>query len=106
MRSLNWNQKKTISDGTAGGVEENSITFPYCKEYIDESVYLTEDEIESGLIQYMEEEHQIIEGAAGTAIAALIKKRSFLKNKKVGVILCGANINTQTLGVLLRNKKG
>lgn len=112
LQSINQNEilklesKKTISDGTAGGVEENSITFPYCKEYIDESVYLTEDEIESGLIQYMEEEHQIIEGAAGTAIAALIKKRSFLKNKKVGVILCGANINTQTLGVLLRNKKG
>ena len=96
---------ETISDGTAGGVEEDSITFPLCKEYIDESVYVTEEEIKSGLIQYMEAEHQMIEGAAGAAIATLIKKRSFLKNKTVGVILCGGNINSKVLGGLIRNEK-
>lgn len=100
---LDLKSKQTISDGTAGGVENNSITFPLCKQYIDESIYVSEEEIKAGLIQYMETEHQMIEGSAGTAIAALVKKRSFLKNKRVGVILCGANINTQTLGKLLGN---
>ena len=103
---LDLESRKTISDGTAGGVEKNSITFPLCKEYIDESVYVTEEEIKSGLIEYMETEHQMIEGAAGAAIAALNKKRDFLKNKRVGVILCGANINIKTLGQVLKNNNG
>lgn len=102
---LDLESLETISDGTAGGVEEDSITFPLCKEYIDESVYVTEEEIKSGLILYMEAEHQMIEGAAGAAIATLIKKRSFLKNKTVGVILCGGNINSKVLGGLIRNEK-
>ena len=37
----------TISDGTAGGVEEGSITFDYCQNFVDHSILLSEQEIES-----------------------------------------------------------
>jgi threonine dehydratase len=100
---LNLESKKTISDGTAGGVERNAVTFSLCKKYIDESVYLTEEEIKSGLIQYMDSEHQFIEGAAATAVAALIKNKSSFVNKRVGVILCGSNIGIEKLVEILKN---
>ena len=37
--------KPTLSDGTAGGVELDSVTFPICQQIIDETALLTENEI-------------------------------------------------------------
>ena len=94
---LDLESEPTISDGTAGGVEDNSITFSLCQELIDESVFVTEIEIKNAMVEYMEKEHQLVEGAAGTAIAALKQKRKFLKGKRVGVVVCGGNISMDTL---------
>jgi threonine dehydratase len=63
----------TISDGTAGGVEEGSITLPLCTELVDERVLVAEPEICSALRFMIDTEHQLIEGAAAMAIAAGLK---------------------------------
>jgi threonine dehydratase len=95
------NPKPTISDGTAGGVEEGSITFDYCQNFVDHSILLSEKEIEEGLIHILEKERVLVEGAAGTSVAALIKMKNFLKGKKVGIILCGKNISMDVLRRIL-----
>ena len=100
-RVLDLESRSTLSDGTAGGVEENSITFPICSNVIDESVLVTENEIKNAMITYMEKEHQLLEGAAGTAVAALIKKKDNLHGKRVGVIICGGNISLDTVREIL-----
>ena len=94
---LDLESKPTLSDGTAGGVEENTITFPVCCEVIDESVLVTEDEIKEAMVLYIEKEHQLLEGAAGTAVAALLKKKADLKGLRVGVVICGGNISLDTV---------
>jgi len=94
---LNLESLPTLSDGTAGGVEKDSITFPLCSGLIDEAVLLTEEEIKKAMVLYMEHENQILEGAAGTAVAALIKKQVELKGKRVAVVICGGNISLDTL---------
>ena len=98
---LDLESKPTLSDGTAGGVEENSITFSICCDVIDESVFVTEDEIKRAMLTYMDKEHQLLEGAAGTAVATLIKKKNDLKGKRVGVVICGGNISLDTVRDLL-----
>ena len=50
---------------------------------------------------YMKHEHQLIEGAAGTAVAALIKKKEDLKGKNVGVVICGGNISLDIIRSIL-----
>jgi threonine dehydratase len=100
-RVLDLESSSTLSDGTAGGVEENSITFPVCCNVIDESVLVTENEIKNAMITYMEKEHQLLEGAAGTAVAALIKKKDDLHGKRVGVVICGGNISLDTVREIL-----
>ena len=100
-RVLDLKSKPTLSDGTAGGIEENSITFPICCNVIDESVLVTENEIKNAMITYMEKEHQLLEGAAGTAVAALIKKKDDLHGKRVGVVICGGNISLDTVREIL-----
>lgn len=91
----------TISDGTAGGVEEGSITFEMCQKFVDHTVLLTEDQINNGIIQLMEKERVLVEGAAGTAIAALIKMKDQLKGKRVGIVICGRNISLDVLRKIL-----
>ena len=53
------------------------------------------------MITYMEKEHQLLEGAAGTAVAALIKKKDDLHGKRVGVVICGGNISLDTVREIL-----
>ena len=91
----------TISDGTAGGVEEGSITFDYCQDFVDHSVLLTEEEIKAGILHMIEKERILVEGAAGTSVAALIKMKEYLKNKRVGLIVCGKNISLDVLQKIL-----
>ena len=87
----------TLSDGTAGGVEQESITFPLCCKLVDETILISEKEIRDAMVLYIENEHQLLEGAAGTAVAALIKMKDKLKGKRIGVVICGGNIAIDTL---------
>ena len=86
----------TLSDGSAGGVEEGSITFPYCQQVIDRRVLVTEQEIASAVRRTAETERFMIEGAAGVALAAALKTAPIYSGKKIAVVLCGRNIALST----------
>ena len=100
-RILDLPSKQTLSDSTAGGVEEGSITFDICKEIIDYFVLVTEKDIASGIRTAINDDHQLIEGSAGAAIAALFKRKKTLIGKRVVIIICGGNINSTTLHKVL-----
>ena len=87
----------TLSDGTAGGVEPGSITFPLCRDFVDTYVSVTEEEIADSLRTFMGTQHMLIEGAAAVAIAAFLKEAEAYRGKSVAIVLCGANIDLQTL---------
>ena len=91
----------TLSDGTAGGVEPDAVTFPICQEVIDETVLVTEAEIREGVLSLIEKQHQLVEGAAGTAMAALMIKKEELQGQRVGLVVCGGNISIATLQEIL-----
>ena len=99
---INSESKETLSDGSAGGVEEGSITHKICKKYIDTTCLVTEDEIASQIIQTIDNEKIIIEGAAAVAIASYLKIRDELKGlKNIAIIICGGNIGINTLKSIL-----
>ena len=98
---LDLESKPTLSDGTAGGVEKESITFPICKDNIDETVLVSETEIKNAMISFIENERLLLEGAAGTAVATLIKMKDKLKGKRVGVIICGGNVSLDVIKNIL-----
>ena len=98
---LDLDSKPTLSDGTAGGVEQDSITFPICKDNIDETVLVSETEIKNAMISFIENERLLLEGAAGTAVATLIKMKDKLKGKRVGVVICGGNVSLDIIKNIL-----
>ena len=87
----------TLSDGTAGGIEPGSITFDLCKELVDDYVLIDEPEIAAAMRTFMDSQHQLIEGAAGVAIAAMLANAADLKGRKVVILVCGANISRESL---------
>lgn len=87
----------TLSDGTAGGVEEGSITFPLCQDHVDHFVLATEEEIRGAMRWIIGKHHMLVEGAAGVAVAALLKEPQRYAGRKVVVLLCGANVGMETL---------
>jgi threonine dehydratase len=91
----------TISDGTAGGIEPDAITFPLCTELVDEWVLVSEERICEALRLTIDTEHQLIEGAAATAVAAAIEIGRAQRNQTIAVVSCGANISTSTLRTAL-----
>ena len=87
----------TLSDGTAGGIEKDSITFPLNQAIVDEFVIVDEAEIAAAMRGYMEHEDETIEGAAGVAVAALLKQREAVRGKTAVVVICGGNISEEKL---------
>ena len=100
-RVLDLESLPTLSDGTAGGVEPDAITFSICQDVIDETVLVTEVQIRDGALSLIEKQHQLVEGAAGTAMAALMIKKEELKGQRVGLVVCGGNISINTLQEIL-----
>lgn len=96
-------ETETISDGTAGPVEPGSITLAYCQQFIDKHVLVTEKEIFRAMKLIAEHERWIVEGAAGVALAGLLKTAEFYKNKKIGVVLCGRNILLEQFLTSMKN---
>jgi threonine dehydratase len=91
----------TLSDGTAGGVEAGSITYPLCRDLVDAYETVSEAEIADHLRQFMVAHHQLIEGSAAVPIAALLKRRDEFTGQNVVIVLCGANIDLETLKSIL-----
>lgn len=87
----------TISDGTAGGIEDDALTFPLNQAVVDDWVTVDEDQIAAAMRRYFESEDGVIEGAAGVAVAAMLQRREAIAGKKVAVVICGGNITEETL---------
>jgi threonine dehydratase len=89
-------ESPTLSDGTAGAVEPGSITFPICQSVIDQTVTVTESQIASAMRSIAAAERWIVEGAAGVALAGLVKLAHDYAGRTVAVVLCGRNVALET----------
>ena len=88
----------TVADGCAVKTA-GSLTFEFCKKYLDEIITVNEMEIMSALLSLIEKHKLIAEGAGVLSLAALNKLN--LKNKKVVAIVSGGNIDISTLSGLI-----
>jgi len=90
-------EKPTLSDGTAGGIDHDAITFEICKTLIDDYMLVSEDEILSAMRLVLKEHHQVIEGSAGVSVASILKLQGQFQEKKVVAIICGGNVSESVL---------
>jgi len=93
----------TMSDGTAGGIEDECITFPWCKQLVDEWVLVSEPDIKSAWLQLLRDEHLLVEGSAALTLAAMKQRQSQAQN--VALLLCGRNISFEKVKTYVTNDK-
>ena len=88
----------TVADGCAVKTA-GTLTFEFCKKYLDEIITVNEMEIMSALLSLIEKHKLIAEGAGVLSLAALSKLN--FRNKKVVAIVSGGNIDISTLSGLI-----
>ena len=94
-RVVEMDSKATLSDGTAGGIEPDSLTFDLCQQLVDEFIVVGEDEIALAMRDYESNEGERVEGAAGVAVAAARKHAGPCTGDTV-IVICGGNVSDAT----------
>lgn len=90
----------TLSDSTAGGVEPGAITLPWCAALVDRFVDVEEPAIAAAMLATLTQQHLLIEGAAGVAVAGCLADARG-RGRRAAVIVCGGNLPLATLRSLL-----
>jgi threonine dehydratase len=90
-------EQPTLSESTAGNIEPDSVTLEYCRDTIDRSVLVSEDEILAAMRLMLETEHWLIEGAAAVAVAAYLKEAQSSEGRKAAIVICGRNLSPEAL---------
>ncbi|MBN2430528.1 MAG: threonine/serine dehydratase [Acidobacteria bacterium] len=91
----------TLSDGTAGGMEPEAITFPVCQSVVDDCILVTEEEIAAAIRLMVERHHLLVEGGAALTVAALCQQPQRFHNQTVALIISGARISLDVLRRIL-----
>ena len=80
------------------------FSFAVCKKFIDEIVTVSDDEICAAMVILQEETKLAVEPAAAATLSALIGPlRDKLCNMKIGLLMCGANIDTISYSKLIES---
>jgi len=92
----------TIAEGIAVK-RPGLLTAAICKALVDDIFVVGEDAIEHALAVILEIEKTVIEGAAAAGFAALLAHAVRFKDRQVGIVLSGGNIDMRLLSnVILR----
>jgi threonine dehydratase len=86
---------KTIADGLRTSLGD--VTFPVIQKHVHEIVRVSEEEIINAMKLIWERMKIVAEPSSAVALAALIQKSAELKNKKIGIIVSGGNVNLSSL---------
>ena len=91
----------TFAEGIATRVTFD-LTFGILKQYLDDFVQLSEDELADGIRLALRTTHNLTEGAGSAALAAAIKHKHQLKGQRVACIMSGGNLDRAKLKWILQ----
>ena len=95
----------TIADGLRTSVGEK--TFPIIQEFVDDIITVTEEQIIDAMKFYWERMKLIVEPSGAVPLAGLMSgniESPLIKNKKIGIIISGGNIDLSDFFSTLKKK--
>ena len=90
----------SIAEGIAVGTP-GVITQAIIARLVTDMVLVDEGDIEQAIVMLLEVEKTLVEGAGAAGLAALLKYPERFKDKKVGLVLCGGNIDPLLLAAII-----
>lgn len=85
-----------IAVGTPGKLPQAIIA-----RLVDDLVLVDEGDIEQAIVMLLEVEKTLVEGAGAAGLAALLKYKERFQGKRVGLVLCGGNIDPLLLSAII-----
>lgn len=85
-----------IAVGTPGQLPQRIIA-----RLVDDLVLVEEGDIEQAIVMLLEIEKTLVEGAGAAGLAALLKYPERFRGKRVGLVLCGGNIDPLLLAAII-----
>ncbi len=93
----------TLAEGIAVKVP-GELTFRVVEALVDDILLVGERDLERAVSLLLTIEKTVVEGAGAAGLAALLAHPQGFRGRKVGLVLCGGNIDTRLLAnVLLRD---
>ena len=95
----------TIADGLRTSV--GAKTFPIIKEFVDDIITVTEEQIIDAMKFYWERMKLVVEPSGAVALAGLLFgniEPSLVENKRIGIIISGGNIELSDFFSTLKEK--
>jgi len=86
----------TIAEGIAVK-KVSERTYNLCRQYVDEIVTVSEDEIAFAILQYIEKSKLVVEGAGAVPLASILSKKIDVKGKNSVLIVSGGNIDVNLI---------
>jgi threonine dehydratase len=91
----------TMAEGIAVS-QPGHLTLPVVRKHVEKILIVEESEIETAVLLLLEVEKTVVEGAGGAGLAAVLGNRELFKNRKIGLILSGGNIDLLTLSSIIQ----
>lgn len=86
------NRADTMADGIAGRIPDPAA-FAIIQAGVSRIVTVTDDEIGAAIRAYWTDTHNLAEGAGAAPLAALLQERPRMAGRRIGLPLCGGNID-------------
>lgn len=102
-RPIETDSAVTFADGIAVRVPVQEA-FEIYTNGADRIVEVGDAEIAEAMRIYFRDTHNVAEGAGAASLAALLQEREIMRNKTVGVILTGGNIDTGDFATVLQGE--
>ncbi len=90
----------TIAEGIAVA-SPGERNMALARTRVDDWLLVDEGDIEQAIVMLLEIEKTLVEGAGAAGLAALLKHPQRFANKKVGLVLCGGNIDPLLLASII-----
>lgn len=90
----------TIAEGIAVGTP-GTMPLEVIRDKVDDMLLVDEGDIEQALVMLLEVEKTLVEGAGAVGLAALLKYPNQFAGKRVGLVLCGGNIDPLVLASII-----
>ena len=90
----------TIAEGIAVG-QPGQLTRALVRQHVDDLLLVDEGDIEQAVLMLLEIEKTVVEGAGAAGLAALLKHPERFAGRRVGLVLCGGNIDPLLLASII-----
>ena len=97
-KPVNVNEEASLADALTGGIGlDNRWTFPIVRDLVDEIQLVTEAEIEAAMVHALLQEKIVLEGAAATTLALLLRGETLESTSNTVAVCTGDNVDMDSL---------